>query len=320
MAFDFDAAVAAPFRMQPGLRRLPPGATHLSPLAPGSRHQREKLAVLTAWPDLALRQVDGFDAGPALKAVCAQAAQEHPAHWQWDGQRATAPGLGVAVDGETVLHLGEGAFGLGDELSRCLRGLAPSWRLTGLLQLAFAEDLAVLDGTRGTLPWLAVALPSFWAPAEKVGQHFAEVHAPVADNTLLLKAADSLVATVTAGERWERFVWTVTPHPRLHAHPLHVDPRRWSITGPAPSLDPAVQAWFRTERQTFLPVPGTRQAVFTIRIDAQPLGEAAARPERARALHEALATMSPTVLAYRGLEPVRDVLLAWLERRAVAPA
>ena len=35
--FDFDAAVSAPFRMQPGLRRLPAGSAQLTPLAPGSR-------------------------------------------------------------------------------------------------------------------------------------------------------------------------------------------------------------------------------------------------------------------------------------------
>ena len=51
MPFDFEAAVVAPFRMQPGLRRLAHGATQLTPLAPGGKHQREKLAVLSAfWP------------------------------------------------------------------------------------------------------------------------------------------------------------------------------------------------------------------------------------------------------------------------------
>ena len=48
MDFDFDAAVVAPFRMQPGLRRIADGAAQLTPLPPGSRHQREKLAVLSA--------------------------------------------------------------------------------------------------------------------------------------------------------------------------------------------------------------------------------------------------------------------------------
>jgi len=32
MAFDFDAAVGAPFRMQPGLRRVAAGCQQLTPL------------------------------------------------------------------------------------------------------------------------------------------------------------------------------------------------------------------------------------------------------------------------------------------------
>ena len=54
MNFDFDTAVTAPFRMQPGLRRLAPGAPQLRPLAPGSRHQREKMAVLSTFADQTL--------------------------------------------------------------------------------------------------------------------------------------------------------------------------------------------------------------------------------------------------------------------------
>src|SRR5690606_27086492 len=106
-------------------------------------------------------------------------------------------------------------------------------------------DLAIVDGRDATLPWLAVALPSHWAPETKVGRHFAEVHAPVADGELLRRAGDSLMRLVTGPERWERFVWNVTDQPRLHAHPDRCDDRRWQHTAVA-------DAWFRSERQTFL--------------------------------------------------------------------
>lgn len=310
MAFDFDAAVVAPFRMQPGLRRLAAGGTQLTPLAPGSRHQREKLAVLSAfWPQ-ALLCAEGFDATPALHALAAFAAAEQPLSWRWDGRRAEAPMLGTAVDAEgCVEQTAPGRFGLGDEVARCLHGLPAHWRLAGLLSLAFAEDFALVDGATGTLPWLAVALPSHWAPEAKVGRHFAEVHAPVADNTLLLKAADSLVRLVTGPERWERFVWNVTDQPRLHAHPARMARERWQHT-------PVARAWWRTERQTFVPLPALGQAVFTIAVEVQPLAQALDSPTRARALHDAIASMSPAVLDYRGLAPVREPLLAWLAARA----
>jgi hypothetical protein len=312
MSFDFDAAVSAPFRMQPGLRRVAAGDAQLTPLAPGSRHQREKLAVLSAfWPQ-ALCAAPGFDATPALAALCAHAAREQPQAWAWDGAHphARASALGVAVTpAGAVEQTAAGAFGLGDEVARCLHGLPPAWRLTALLSLAFAEDFAIIDAASGTIPWLAVALPSHWAPETKVGGHFTAVHAPVADNQLLLQATDALLRLVTGTQAWERFVWTVTDQPRLHAHPARAAARRW----PGGGVEPA---WFRSERQTFIPLPERAQAVFTIAVDVQPLAAVAHTRERASALHDAIATMSPAVLDYRGLTPVREPLLAWLAARA----
>jgi hypothetical protein len=316
MSFDFDAAVTAPFRMQPGLRRLAGPAQHLTPSGPGSRHQREKLAVLSRFAGEALVEREGFDPAPALQALCGCAAAEHPGHFRWDGR--TAEALGVAVrDGELAVH-SPGRFGTGDEVARCLQALPPRWRLPGLLALAFDEDLAIVDAADGSIPWLCVALPSHWAPQAKAGRHFAQVHAPVADNRLLLAAADRLVALVTAGERWERFVWTVTDHPRLHAHPARVEPQRWP--GGRTPAEVAAAAWWRTERQTFLPLPALRQAVFTIRVEVTPLGTALQDPHRARRVHDALASMSDEVLAYRGLRDVREPLLQWLRERGAGAA
>jgi dimethylamine monooxygenase subunit A len=313
MPFDFEAAVTTPFRMQPGLRRMAPGVPHLTPLKPGSRHQREKLAVLSAlWPQ-ALCAQDGFDVAPALAALCAHAASEHPRHFLWDGDLAQAPDLGVAVDSDGRLdHLSVGSFGLGDEIERCLLGLPACWRLAGLISLAFAEDFAIVDARSGTLPWLAVALPSHWSPQDKVGRHFTEVHGPVADNALLLKASESLMRLVAGaaedGTRWERFVWTITDQPRLRAHPAQNQGPRWQDTAVA-------QAWFRSEHQTFIALPSLQQAVFTIHIDVQPLADVAHTPARAAVLHGAISSMSDAVLAYRGLTTVRAPLLAWLAAR-----
>ncbi|MFN9746724.1 MAG: heme-dependent oxidative N-demethylase subunit alpha family protein [Betaproteobacteria bacterium] len=310
-AFDFDAAVQAPFRMQPGMRRLAAGSPQLTPLAPGSRHQREKLAVLSAfWPQ-ALVAAPGFDAGPALDAVAAHAAAEHPGAWAVGPEsRWHARHLDTAVQADgTVEQLEAGRFGLGDEVARCLRPLPAAWRRPALLALAFAEDLAVVNAADGRIPWIAVCLPSHWAPAEKVGRAFAEVHAPVADNALLLQAGAALMRLASGGERWERFVWNVTDHPRLNAHPAHQAPDRWAQTAVA-------QAWFRSERQTFIPVPGQAQAVFTILVDVQPLAATLDSPARAQALHDAIASMSAAVLAYRGLAEVREPLLQWLQAHA----
>jgi hypothetical protein len=183
------------------------------------------------------------------------------------------------------------------------------------LELAFEEDFAVLDGASGTLPWLCVCVPSHWAPEDKLGRPFAEVHAPVADNATLLAAARHLVELVTAGERWERFVWTVTPSPRYDQHPRRQARAPWPDAADPQTF--AGQCWLRTERQTFLPVDGaTAQAVFSIRVMLAPLTQAVDTPAKARRLHDALASMSPAVLAYKNLAEARDPLARWLAQRA----
>ena len=269
--------------------------------------------MLSTLPLQALQVVPGFDARPALRALAAHAAREHPRSFAWDGERAVAKALGVAVQGGQVEDLAAGSFGLGDELGRCLRGLPAEWRLAGLLCLAFDDDFALIDGASGTLPWLAVALPSHWAPQDKIGRHFREVHAPVADNALLLRAAEHLMRMVCGPERWERFVWNVTRHPRLNAHPANVDPAPWAADAFADASAP--RAWWRTERQTFIALPGLTQAVFTIHVEIEPLAAAIDSTDKAARLHDAIASMSDTVLAYRSLASARAPLLAWLASR-----
>ncbi len=320
MTFDFDAAVQAPFRMQPGLRRLAAGAAQLTPsVRPHrghARHLREKLAVLGAFADQALCRTPGFDPAPALAALSAHASAAHPQAWADDGRKCRAPALGWGLDAQAQPHLLGGAAAASDwpEIGPLLQSLPADWRRSALLLLAFDEDFAIVDGRSAKLPWLAVALPSSWAPTEKLGRSFAQVHGPVADNRLLIGAADHLLRVVCGPEHWERFVWTLSPHPRLHAHPLRLDPAGWPAQLAGDAL--AANAWFRSERQTFIPVPGAGQAVFTIRVDVQPLAHSVDSPARARRLHDALASMSAAVLAYRGLAPVRDALLRWLADRA----
>lgn len=308
MAFDF-AAVTAPFRMQPGLRALAAGATQLTPNRPGDRPLAEKLGVLTAHADQALLVAPAFDAEPAIQALCDHAIVEQPQALQRRGEDGLfAPLLGWGLDGDRPIGDGDASVG------RCLAALPPLWRRAGLLCLAFAEDFAVVDGSSARIPWLAVCLPSHWSPAEKIGRHFAEVHAPVADNRLLLAASDHLARLVTGTQRWERFVWTITTVDTLDMHPSRVAPEPWPAGVDADAL--AALAWFRTERQTFIPVAGAQQAVFTIGVESRPLPEAIDSAEQARALHAALGSMSDAVLAYRGLAPARDRLLGWLASQA----
>ena len=309
----FDASsIRAPFRMQPGLRRMAADRPQLHANEPDGAHLQAKLAVLSAHADEALCAVPQWDARPALAALCTQARTDLPQAWApgpsggWQARR-----LGWSVDdaGEVC---GDGPPAIGD----CLRALPPAWRLPGLLSLAVVEDLAVLDGATAEVPWLAVCLPSHWVPRDKVGRHFAQVHAPVADNTLLVNAAASLARLVSGPQRWERDVWTLTPQPGLDAHPARHPAPPWPAGASSDEL--AALASLRTEHQTFIPLVEQAQAVFTIEVEVRPLTALAAEPDTCGALADALATMSEAVLAYRSLTPARDRLVDWLRRHAAA--
>lgn len=66
--------IAVPFRMQPGLQRLPADARHLTALAPGSALWQEKKRVLDAGASRLV--VPGFDQAPVIDALLAQASRE----------------------------------------------------------------------------------------------------------------------------------------------------------------------------------------------------------------------------------------------------
>lgn len=105
MDFDF-AQIAVPFRMQPGLRRVNTDAVGLRPLAAGSALHAEKAAVMACGQSR--HAIAGFDAGPALRAIAAQAPWWKPGETALelaleedfavlDGATGTLPWLCVCV-------------------------------------------------------------------------------------------------------------------------------------------------------------------------------------------------------------------------------
>lgn len=183
----------------------------------------------------------------------------------------------------------------------------------GPLALLLEEDLAVLDGATGTLPWLSVCTPSHWAPQDKLGLDWAAAHAPVADNQALMAAQRQLVSLCTNGQCWQRSVYTLSADNRYDQHPGRVPRTPW------PALQDrslAQSTWLRVERQQFFPVMGRPGlAVFSIRLQIERLDQSAATPERAAKLHEWLRSMSDAVALYKGLSGVRPALLTWLARQ-----
>jgi len=177
------------------------------------------------------------------------------------------------------------------------------------LALMLEQDLAVIDAD-GRLAWACICTPSHWAPEARIGQHLSELHAPVADGALLLAATLGLQKLIVAGDCWERHVWSISPSARHDQHPTRHQREPWPLHLDAAAL--ARHCQLRVERQTFFPVPGAAQAVFTIRVMLQPLTEAVRTADQAAHLRAALASMSDAVLDYKNLTAAQPQLLQWL--------
>ena len=312
MPFDFEA-ITTPFRMQPGLRKLAAGASQLTVNRHGDRALREKTRILMHHADTALLITPDFEMGSAVQALLRHASHAHPQAIQIasDG-RVRAVHLGWSVlDGDIS---GDGPA----EIGACLSAVPTPWRLATLLCLAFAEDFAVIEAAGGRIPWMAVCLPSHWVPQDKIGLVFTQVHTPVADNQTLLAAGEHLARLVTQEPRWERFVWTITNAASLDNHPLRMLKQEWPAEDQSDARRLVAAAYWRTERQTFIPLPDLGQAIFTIHVQVEPLAQAVHTATQATAVFAALASMSQAVLDYRGLAPARNRLLQWLQERAGA--
>jgi dimethylamine monooxygenase subunit A len=292
--------IPVPFAMRPGLERLAVGTPQLTLLQPGSALALEKAA---AWqhPNACLF-ADALDA---------------------DALRLSWAALASQAQKDAIKFVATNPTNTATNSQKHVKDALQS------LSMAVQEDLALLDGrpssaTSGCLAWLNVTCPSHWAPEEKIGLPLVSVHAPVADNTLLLQANAHLVKLATSGERWQRWVWTITPSPLHDAHPARHPGRAWpALDATQPSRNWLSKLYLRHERQTFFPVLADNgqpsgMAIFTIRVGIEPLPSALKTTEHAQRLLNSLQSMSPAVLAYKGLLAAQPLLLQALSAQIAA--
>ncbi|MEE4207554.1 MAG: DUF3445 domain-containing protein [Erythrobacter sp.] len=135
-----------------------------------------------------------------------------------------------------------------------------------LLTRAPGEDVYRLIGA-------AVAWPTDWRPADKLGLPLRALHAPIAGyEEQLATGVDRFMATLRPGMIYGRCNWFVAPTAE----------RRWLAQG-APheqfahvTPDNAGEALFvRSERQTLRRLPRTGAILFTIGVYVEPLGAVA---------------------------------------------
>jgi len=179
------------------------------------------------------------------------------------------------------------------------------------------EDLAIWrlndDGSE-QLEALHLNAPNHWAAGEKVGRTFAQVHTPVAHIETIVPWAVNLLNGVLTKGPFTRFAWGVGSDCRYNHHPEPapgIDPKEWH----GRSFNPAEpKLYARVERQVLWGFGDLKRALFTIRTYFHDIGEMKrTHPEAVKGLADAIESMSPKSLVYKGLVQDRENILAWLK-------
>ncbi len=169
------------------------------------------------------------------------------------------------------------------------------------LTMALQEDWVLFSRNKSgklSAQILSVHLPSGWDPREKVNMTFAEIHEPVADNNLIMKAADHIAATICQKGPFVRHVWAVSNTGGLNRRPDLI-PERNTI-----DLD---HLWYRCERQVTIPV-NNEASLFLIRVFVVPLREVFSQEDKKKAIIDSINSMSDAVIDYKGYGKLKEFL------------
>jgi hypothetical protein len=177
--------------------------------------------------------------------------------------------------------------------------------------LAVHEDLCLLTKAEGEevyrLIGAAVAWPSDWHPADKLGLPLRALHAPIAGyEEHLATGVDRFMSTLKPGPIYGRCNWFIAPtgercwladRPPAEAF-AHVTPGNAGET-----------LFVRSERQTLRRLPRTAAIVFTIGIYVEPLGKLA--PANIAMLAKAVQTLVSGEGDRRGAPAYAQSLLSY---------
>ena len=203
-------------------------------------------------------------------------------------------------------------------------GEAPGAELAAMLGLsgglpeaarAHHEDMCLLTLREGDdqyrLVGAAVAWPSDWTPADKLGLPLRALHAPIQGyEEQLASGVDHFMAKLKAGAIYGRCNWFIaaTGERRWVADPpeqafAHVTPENAGET-----------LFVRSERQTLRRLPETGAILFTIGIYVSPLGDLSR--ENVERLSVAMRTLLDGEGARRGAGAYAKALIAYADQAA----
>lgn len=176
------------------------------------------------------------------------------------------------------------------------------------------EDIAVVkvfDDGSDALVAAHLCLPNHWAAQDKIGRSFLRIHEPVADFVKVAQHAAPLMKNMLQAGSYVRFAWGVATDNELNHHPVPPPSHPHRPLWHGRRFDPRhPSAFVRVERQTLTGLPEESAFVFTIRTYFLDIANLTALDRHA--LVEAIVSMSPAVLSYKGLAAYQTDLISWL--------
>ena len=203
---------------------------------------------------------------------------------------------------------------------------APGEELAGMLGVsgglegaarAHWEDMCLLTRSEGEetyrLAGAAVAFPTDWEPANKLGLPLAAMHAPIDNYAEQLAApVDRFMLKLKPGAIYGRCNWFVAP----------TDALRWVCEPPERAFvhvtaeNAGKTLFVRSERQTLRRLPATGAMLFTIGVHVAPLGSLS--PANVAFMADALATIPANEAQRRGAAFFAPQLRAFAARQLAA--
>ena len=151
------------------------------------------------------------------------------------------------------------------------------------------EDIAVMHN--GKLVAVCFCFPSGWIPRNELNSDLSKLHAPVADNELLLKSSKKLSQHMNK-QTIRRWVWNVTTIPGLSNHPSEE----------RPLLNDFENLYFRLETQISTPLDGI-SSLFLVKVDVVPLKDV-----WDEIILESINSMSENIIKYKNLSEIKKFL------------
>ena len=151
------------------------------------------------------------------------------------------------------------------------------------------EDIAVMHS--GKLVAVCFCFPSGWIPSNELNSDLSKLHAPVADNELLIKSSKKLEQHMNK-QTIRRWVWNVTTISNLSNHPNIERPKIIDFDS----------LYFRLETQVSTPLDN-QSSLFLVKVDVFPL-----KKIWNEKILESINSMSESVLKYKNLIEIKKFL------------